>query len=380
MKCVFVPAVLFALLLVPTAVKAADPQETVQSAIQVLDEVMSSPGKGIPASLLKDAEGVAVIPGMIRVGAIAGVRRGKGVVVVREADGGWALPQFVTLGGGNLGFQIGAESSDVVLVFKTKRSVANLMDGKFTIGTDAGAAAGPVGRRVEAATDVQLKAEIYSYSRSRGLFAGISLDGSRMQLDPEAWRAYYGVDGKAPPQSAVQLVELLAGLVERGDAKEEPAGSTAQPGDAKAQPGDLKAQPGASKAQPARPMGALGVSAPPKEVRGAIDFHSRPQAPQDVRELRRQLAEASMRLQAKLDETWSAYLALPAEVFEGKDPNASALGQPLKNFAAVAQDGRYRALAELVEFQRTYDLLKRYSARLTPAAAPKLSLPPPPGR
>lgn len=316
---------------------AAEGDETVQSAIETLEEVMSSPGKSIPASLLRDAQGVAIIPGVIRVGVIAGVRRGKGVVVVRETDGSWALPQFVTLTGGNLGFQIGAESADVVLVFKTKRSVANLMEGKFTIGTDAGAAAGPVGRRVEAATDVQLKAEIYSYSRSRGLFAGVSLDGSKISLDPAAYKAYYGASGEAPPRAALQLVESLATLAERKD--EQPASQETIPGE--------------------------------------VEILPRPDAGAETAELRRRLGESSMKLQPKLDATWSRFLALPREVYDGRDPKPESLSAALRNYTAVTRDGRYRALAELPEFQRTYELLSRYAAALTPPPN-TLDLPPPP--
>lgn len=342
MRAILIVLVLLPLALLASPSAAADGEATVQSAMQTLDEVMSTPGKGIPTDLLQGAEGVAIIPNVIRVGVVAGLRRGKGVMVIRDKEGVWGLPYFITLTGGNLGFQIGAESSDVVLVFKTKRSVENLLDGKFTIGTDAGVAAGPVGRRVEAATDVDLKAEIYSYSRSRGLFAGVALDGSKIQLDSTAARAYYGTDGRAP-RSATQLVELLAGLVEGGPE---------------------------SAAKSDVPLGS--------EVRGEVEFLPRPRTA-DTADVRRRLGESSMKLQAQLDEVWSRYLALPGEIFDGRDPEAESLTPALKNFAAVASDARYRALAELPDFQRTHALLRSYAEQLTPAT-PKLALPPPPQR
>src|SRR5215470_10981392 len=142
--------------------------------------------------LLSEAQGVAIIPDVTKIGFIAGVRRGHGVVMVRDAEGEWSLPQFITLTGGSVGWQAGIQGTDVVLVFKTKKGVEGLMRGKFTIGADASVSAGPVGRDAEAATDTQLKAEILSYSRSRGLFAGVSIDGSALEVDQRAHVAFYG--------------------------------------------------------------------------------------------------------------------------------------------------------------------------------------------
>jgi lipid-binding SYLF domain-containing protein len=193
----------------------------VESAADVLEEIMAIPEKGIPPSLLDDAHGIAVIPGLIKVGFVVGGRYGTGVLAVREKPGGWSNPVFVSIAGGSVGWQIGAESTDVVLVFKSRKSIDGIMKGKFTLGADAAVAAGPVGRRAEAATDEKLKAEIYSYSRSRGLFAGVSLEGSALQIDDEADAAYYGKKGigpadilsgkgvKAPP-SAARLGKALA--------------------------------------------------------------------------------------------------------------------------------------------------------------------------
>ncbi|HZW36170.1 MAG: lipid-binding SYLF domain-containing protein [Deltaproteobacteria bacterium] len=195
--------------------------EKVESAASVLEEIMKIPETGIPPTLLENANGIAIVPGLIKVGFVVGGRYGTGILAIREKDGGWSNPVFVSLAGGSVGWQIGAESTDVVLVFKSKKSIDGIMKGKFTLGADAAVAAGPVGRRAEAATDERLKAEIYSYSRSRGLFAGVSLEGSALQIDDEADAAYYGKAGirpadilsgkdlKAPP-SADRLRKALA--------------------------------------------------------------------------------------------------------------------------------------------------------------------------
>ena len=147
--------------------------------------------EGIPAEMLRSAKGIVIIPNVIKGGFIVGGRFGRGVVLVRR-NGGFSPPLFVTIGGGSVGFQAGVQSMDLVLLFRTQRSLDNLLKGKLTLGADANVAAGPVGRHGEAATDLSLKAEVYSYSRARGLFAGISLEGSWIAIDDEAAAAYYG--------------------------------------------------------------------------------------------------------------------------------------------------------------------------------------------
>lgn len=188
--------ILFVFFLASTPLFAASKQEAkVDDAINVMDEIMAIPEKGIPPSLLRNAQGLAIIPGVIKAGFIVGGRGGKGILVVHDADGGWSNPAFISFAGGSIGWQIGAQSADIILVFRTKRSVDNLMKGKFTLGADAGVAAGPVGRQVEAGTDIELKAEIVSYSRARGLFAGLSVEGSSLQIDDEANWAFYNRGG-----------------------------------------------------------------------------------------------------------------------------------------------------------------------------------------
>lgn len=178
----------------------------VDEAAAVLKEIMVIPEKGIPPALLSDAYGIAVVPGVIKVGFIIGGRHGSGILMVREKEGGWSSPSFVSITGGSIGWQIGAQSTDVILVFKSSKSIEGIKKGKFTLGADASVAAGPVGRRVEAATDVKLGAEIYSYSRSRGLFAGVSLEGAALQIDDDANAAFYG-------KKEVRAADIFAGKV-----------------------------------------------------------------------------------------------------------------------------------------------------------------------
>jgi lipid-binding SYLF domain-containing protein len=195
-----IPALLFVLLALPSASPMAASEETnrVASATEVLSKIMEIPESAIPPVLLADAHGIAVIPGVIKVGLVVGGQYGRGVLVVRGKGGAWSNPVFITLMSGSIGWQIGAESTDFVVVFKTPRSIEGIMKGKYTLGADAGVAAGPVGRLAKASTDIELKAEIYSYSRSRGLFAGVSLEGSSMQVDDKGNAAYYGKEAVLP--------------------------------------------------------------------------------------------------------------------------------------------------------------------------------------
>ncbi|MGE3808382.1 MAG: lipid-binding SYLF domain-containing protein [Gemmataceae bacterium] len=170
---------------------------TLQSAAEVLDAVAGMP-TGIPPAMLREAQAVAILPGVIKAAFVFGGRHGKGVLMVREPNNTWGRPVFISLTGGGVGWQIGLESTDLVLVFMTRSSVNRILEGKgkITLGADVGVAAGPIGRQAEAATDAQLKAEIYSYSRSRGLFAGVSLQGGVLLVDHRANEAYYNPNGQ----------------------------------------------------------------------------------------------------------------------------------------------------------------------------------------
>jgi lipid-binding SYLF domain-containing protein len=168
--------------------------ERLQRAVKVLDEVMRMPENAIPQRLLSDAYAVAVIPEVVKAGLVLGGRHGRGVISMRMPDGSWSTPSFISLTGGSIGFQAGVQATDVVLVFRSERGVDSIVNGKFTLGADAAVAAGPVGRMAQASTDGQLKAEIYSYSRSRGLFAGVALDGAVLSIDHRANARAYGRD------------------------------------------------------------------------------------------------------------------------------------------------------------------------------------------
>ncbi|MBB5359782.1 lipid-binding SYLF domain-containing protein [Rhodanobacter sp. ANJX3] len=182
-----------ALLLPAMAVHAEDPPLVrAKNAVRVLSEIMEAPDKSIPQDLLRDAKAIAVIPDVLKVGFVFGGRRGEGLISVKSPDGTWSNPSFVTVTGGSIGFQAGVSSTDLVLVFRTQRGVDSIVNGKFTVGADASAAAGPVGRTATASTDAQMKAEIYSYSRSRGLFAGVAIDGAALRIDYDANEAVYG--------------------------------------------------------------------------------------------------------------------------------------------------------------------------------------------
>jgi len=184
---------LAALLMSSSALLAGEKQDQrARDALTVLDEIMQAPDQAIPARLLADAEAVAVIPGVVKAGFVLGGRSGRGLVSVRTADGTWSNPSFIKLTGGSIGFQAGVQSTDVVLVFRSRRGVDTIVNGKFTLGADAAVAAGPVGRTAQASTDGQLKAEIYSYSRSRGLFAGVALDGAVIAIDHRSNQSAYG--------------------------------------------------------------------------------------------------------------------------------------------------------------------------------------------
>ena len=198
----------------PFNINAVDELSRINAATEVLQEITGIP-EGISPTLLANAYGVVIIPGTIKLGFIFGGQYGSGIAMTRGEDGAWSNPSFLYIAGGSFGLQFGAVSSDIILVFKTRKSVMGLTKGNFTLGGDAAVAAGPVGRRAVAATDWQLKAEIYSYARSRGLFAGISLDGSVLAIDTNANETFYGKPDisaneifGAPPSSSPAVERL----------------------------------------------------------------------------------------------------------------------------------------------------------------------------
>jgi lipid-binding SYLF domain-containing protein len=206
----------------------SDQAERVREAGVVLNEIMAASDKSIPTSILEKAEAIAVFPSTVKGAFIVGAQRGRGVISVRDASGGWSMPAFLTLTGGSVGFQIGGQAVDIVLVVMNRRGVENLLMNQFEIGGEASATAGPVGRDTAASTDVQLRAQMLSYSRSRGLFAGVSLKGAAIRQDQDANNSFYGsrfrtrdivLDGKATMPESAEAVAQWHGALTKHAAK-----------------------------------------------------------------------------------------------------------------------------------------------------------------
>jgi len=308
----------------------ASPEQVVLDATNVLGQSVGMES-GIPQRMLADAQGIAIVPHMVRGAFVVGLQHGRGVLLVRDAAGNWQPPNMIQISGGSIGYQIGVQSTDLILVFRTPQSVANLLKRTIKIGVDASAAAGPVGRQASASTDLPMQAEILSYSRARGAFVGVSIDGSSISLDPAAQAAYYQPNGMVPA-SAVQLVQAVT----------------------------------------AYSSGAVAMAAAPPGVVAA------PGAPSEIEATRQQLDAASRQLSAVLSDDWKRYLALPPEVYMPNFvPNAQAIQQAIARYEDVSRRPEYAALASRVEFQETLRNLWRLG-ELQQAAGTALNLPPPP--
>ena len=188
-----------------------DATERLQNATNVLHEIMGMPDKGIPEEVLEHAKCVAVVPHMVKGGFIFGGKGGKGVATCRTANG-WSAPAFITISGGNWGLQIGVEAVDLVMIIQNEKGMQKLLSSNFHLGADASAAAGPVGRHAEAGTDWKMDTEILTYSRAKGAFAGLTLEGASIRQDDDARHAIYGSKvttralllGQVPVPSAAQ--------------------------------------------------------------------------------------------------------------------------------------------------------------------------------
>jgi lipid-binding SYLF domain-containing protein len=185
---------------------------TLEHATEVLNDLAAMPARDIPPRLLAEAEGVAIIPHVVKAGFVIGGRGGHGIVLAKEKDGRWSEPVFVNLGGASVGFQAGVESTDVVLVFRNRKSLDRLLEGKgkITLGADASISAGPLGRDALAGTDAKLDGEILSYSRSRGLFAGVAFDGAVIHADTASTVMLHKnpADMKAAEGVRIKLAEM----------------------------------------------------------------------------------------------------------------------------------------------------------------------------
>ena len=220
-------------------------------AVRVVEQIQSIPESAIPDRLLDEAKAIVVVPDTIKAGVVFGGRRGLGLMSVKTADGTWSNPVFVKLAGASFGLQAGVQSADVILVFRSERGLDSIVNGKVTLGADAGVAAGPVGRNAAAATDGQLKAEIWSWSRARGLFAGIALDGAVLSIDNGANSSTYGnavtpravFEGRAPQAPSAAIVAFRDALEEATASARQARGGTPAPVAAPADPGAASVQP-----------------------------------------------------------------------------------------------------------------------------------------
>lgn len=214
LKALLVPALLSMFFVLTSATDAGKENERITKSTSVLHD-FAKMKESIPATLINQSQAVIVIPNMINAGLAIGGKRGKGVAVVRLADGKWSNPVFVTFTGGSFGLQAGVQSVDLILVFKHSTTLTKAKSGDFTIGGDISAAAGPVGRSSTASTDVKLDAEVYSYSRSKGLFAGLSVNGSNISIDKSANANFYGAsasDSKVVFATAKSPSDNVTGL------------------------------------------------------------------------------------------------------------------------------------------------------------------------
>jgi lipid-binding SYLF domain-containing protein len=308
------------------------------NATNVFAQAMVMQQNEIPRSMLAEAHAVVIVPSMVRGAFVVGVQHGRGVLVMRDVNGAWQPPRFIQITGGSFGYQIGIQATDLVLVFRTPQSVANLLRGTMKVGVDASAAAGPVGRQTSASTDLQLQAEILSYSRARGAFVGVSIDGSVISLDPQADAIYYQTPGSIPA-STVQLLQILTAYAAVAPA------ATVLPGPVAGAGGWV-------------PAGTTGEA---EATRQQLDRSSR------------QLLASPM-----LNTEWKNYLALPQEVYvPNAVPNAQQLQQATARYEQVSRDSKFAALQTQPAFQDTLRSLKRMSEVRT-ASSTSSTLPPPP--
>lgn len=205
---------------------------TISKALEVLDQMSRKSTGQVPPKILRGAQGIAIIPDQFKAGFVFGARYGRGLIVVRQDDGTWSKPVFISSFGGSFGLQAGAQATDLVLVFKGKKSVQSFLQGKgkLTMGVDASIAAGPVGRAAAAGTDTAFRAEILSYSRNRGVFAGVSAGGGTLHIDRKVNTEYYGQEispteilstasGLNVPDSTSDLRRLLASITHTPEPK-----------------------------------------------------------------------------------------------------------------------------------------------------------------
>ncbi len=234
--------------------------DRVESAATVLDEIMAAPDKGIPERIIDDAKCIAVVPSMLKGGFVVGAAYGKGVASCRT-DRGWTPPAFFVLQGGSFGFQIGGQAVDVVMLIMNEHGMRSLLNSKFKLGADASVAAGPVGRQAEGSTDITMRAEILTYSRARGIFAGITLNGASVRQDRDATRDFYGrmipfrtllKGGTSSPDDARPWITALNRYAGGANVMNAPATASVPPPQSDANP-PAKTAPAESDIPPTQP-------------------------------------------------------------------------------------------------------------------------------
>lgn len=217
LKFLTIPALLSLLLTFTSATQGGKETERIHSAANVLKD-FGSAQESIPHEMITQSEGIVIIPKMINAGLGIGGKRGKGVAIVKLDNGKWSDPVFITFTGGSIGAQIGVQQVDLVLLFRHKDVLSKVGNSNFTVGSDASATAGPVSKTKSATTDYKMEAEIYTYSHSRGLFAGVSINGSNLGVDKDANYNYYGEasspeDIFADAKSNAEAVKILKGAL-----------------------------------------------------------------------------------------------------------------------------------------------------------------------
>ncbi|HVP54212.1 MAG TPA: lipid-binding SYLF domain-containing protein [Candidatus Eisenbacteria bacterium] len=245
----------------------------IQSSSTILSQIMEAPDKGIPDSIMSGAKCVAIVPSMLKISFIFGANYGKGVATCRTATG-WSTPAFFRITGGSFGFQAGGQASDLVLIIRTDDGMQHLLQSKFKLGADASAAAGPVGRDTQAATDLTMRAQVLTYSRSRGLFLGVSLSGAVVRQDDGDVRAFYGKDWTfysllngevAAPDDAQTLLKTVERYAPTSRAAVHPAPAAPVPAPA----ADASPAAAPASAAPADPAAATPAPTAPVEPTAA---------------------------------------------------------------------------------------------------------------
>lgn len=321
--------------------KPANREETtLNDSYRCLKEIMEIPANAIPESLFGKAEGVAIFPNLVKGSFVIGGQHGYGILIVKNSEGKWEAPRFLSMSGGSIGFQAGIQAADVILIFCTQRSVKAALDGDFTIGADASVAAGPVGRQAMASTNYEFNSELYSYSRSRGLFLGVAVDGCVLRIDEKTNRNYYTNGIPAPARSVVELVDSYVKEDGQAQSPNAEASSVAPASETLEAPNSVASQMPVSD-----PFSAPAADTPMTDREAA----------------RVLLVPAHENLMKILEPEWQKWLALPPEALKPGStevtPNLQTLYDRIEK---VSADPKYAELTARPEFDRVRGLLKVY--------------------